>query len=523
MDGEMTNPPYTLGQLIDFLDDLERNRELQRLQHQERLRNDPVNAALNAVYAAALRWQPDEREMPGIRRIELLCDLEEGEAGINAAKVRRLRARICRRQHWQPQHAEGLTLGEAADILEGVQRVTLEELQRAQSGYLHHGLATLDTVHVGSEEVVQVTGLSCKVVAGTTPTACPDANPVLPPSLLAGAERAIRRLYPLPEGTTIHWVGHDAGVRNRCRCHPNAPFAAPFDQSRWAGVASSPASQPLPAVRIASSPLGSASSSSQSSPAAEVASAPAAFTVGDIRALLVYRANLAAHREALRTLNPARVLGASLFPSANPMEYAELARALTPPEPPRLTDDLAWTLVTYRRLAESARLARGEAPDEGDLMSLVGSVAGGTGLAVEELLRMPDRAFGQLVLQAKGVAPLTETGGSDRSEAEVGEGATSPSGGVSAARNGLPVAGPVLSESELSVLLVLRGRHPRLVKNADIEAAAMLSKQTVGEAVTSLIAKNLAARPNGERKGATVTPEGIALADRIRNSSPNHP
>lgn len=228
---------YTLGELIDFLAALERNRDVQRVADQEHFRRDPVGAALHANYSAALRWRPDEGEMPGIHRIELLCDLELGEAGINAAKVRRLRGRICEQQRWRPPHADQLTLDQAADLLEGVQRVTLDELQQVSRSQLHHGLATLDDICIGSGEQIQVTGLSCKVIAGRTPTACPDACPVLPPSLLPLAERAIRRLYPLPEETTVHWVGHDAGVRNRCRCHPDAPFAAPFDQSRWAAVA----------------------------------------------------------------------------------------------------------------------------------------------------------------------------------------------------------------------------------------------------------------------------------------------
>ena len=227
---------HTLGQLVGFLDDLERNREFHRLNQQEQLRRDPVGAAVNAVYSAALRWRPDEGEMPGIRRIELLCDLEPGEAGINAAKARRLRARICQQQRWQTRHADELTLDEAADLLDGVQRVTIDELKQVSRDQLHHGHATLDMIGVGSGQAVQVTGLSCKVIAGTIPTACPDANPVLPPSMLPLAEQAIRRLHELPNGTTVHWVGHDTGVRNRCRCHPTAPFAAPFDRHRWAAV-----------------------------------------------------------------------------------------------------------------------------------------------------------------------------------------------------------------------------------------------------------------------------------------------
>ena len=234
--------PYTLGQLIEFLEGLERNREFQRLQQQEQLRRNPVNAAMNAAYVSVLRWQPDESQMPGIRRIELLCDLEPGDAGINAAKVRRLRAGVCQRQHWEPQHANQLTLDEAADVLQGIRRVPIDELQRAGQDAIHHGLATLDTIRtsLAPDAVIQITGLSCKVIVGTTPTACPDANPVLPPSMLSLAEQAIRRLHPLPPGTTIHWVGHDTGMRNRCRCHPDAPFAAPFDQHRWTVPPSEP-------------------------------------------------------------------------------------------------------------------------------------------------------------------------------------------------------------------------------------------------------------------------------------------
>jgi hypothetical protein len=158
--------------LIEFLDGIEHNREFHRLRQQEHLRRDPAGAMLNAVYSAGLRWQPDDSMMPGIRRVELLCDLEPGEVGVNAAKVRRLRARICRQQHWQPHHADQLTLNQAADLLEGVRPVTLEELERAARDQFHHGLATLDTIDLGGNEGVRVTGLSCKVIPGPTPTAC---------------------------------------------------------------------------------------------------------------------------------------------------------------------------------------------------------------------------------------------------------------------------------------------------------------------------------------------------------------
>ena len=287
-----------------------------------------------------------------------MCDLEPGEAGINAAKVRRFRARICQQQHWQPQHADQLTLDEAADLLQGIQRVTPDELQRDGQDHAHHGLATLDQIGLGGGEVVQVTGLSCKVIAGTTPTACPDANPVLPPSLLPSAERAIRRLFPLPAGTTIHWVGHDTGIRSRCRCHPNAPFAAPFDRGRWASVVRSeppsPSSTPE-GSKPTESDLGVDTPQSAHIPPSQPAeTAPQPITVGDIRDLLVYQRKLADHLERLKHLNPTEVLAASWFPSAMPMRRAEHIAALTPPTPPRLTEDAAWSLPTYRRIAEAA-------------------------------------------------------------------------------------------------------------------------------------------------------------------------
>jgi hypothetical protein len=354
---EAAAPPvrsqYTLGWLIQWLDGSDRNREIRLVNHQEQYRRSPGSAMMNRAYEAALSWRPEELNIPGIRRIEVLCDLEDGEAGITAAKVRRLRARICRQQHWQPQHANELTLDEAADILEGVQRVTLDDQQRLSQDTFHHGLATIDTITVGAGEVVQVTGLSCKVIAGTTPTPCPNANPPLPPSLIPVAEQAIRRLNRLPAGTTIHWVGHDTGYRSRCRCHPDAPFAAPFDQARWTGV-----------VR---------------------------------------------------------------------------------PEPPA-----------------PAGPAEGSNPQASE--------------------------------------PVNDTTAS---------GDTGPT--------------PCLDAGELAVLTVLRDAHPKLLLNVDIVAAVELSKQTVDNAVKELLGKKLIHRPKGKRKGTTVTAEGIALVDRIRKSSVDHP
>jgi hypothetical protein len=243
-------PTYTLGELIRDLeaDERRRARELATARPPVRVvsANEYLNSLHCAAYSAGLAWRPDEVRMPGVGRIELLCDREPGEPGITAAKVRRLRARVCEIQGWRtPEPANALDLNTVADLLNGVRRVSLEELQQVARDQFHHGLAEHDRISLGCDRWVGVTGLSCKVIPGSTPTLCPNANPDLPPSLLATAEQAVRRLNHLPEGTTIHWVGHDTGLRNRCTCHPDAPYAAPFDRERWSAVAQPHAQSPL--------------------------------------------------------------------------------------------------------------------------------------------------------------------------------------------------------------------------------------------------------------------------------------
>jgi hypothetical protein len=384
------NSPYTLGQLISELEGIEQSRELRLLNHQEQLRRNPLSAVMNRAYESAMAWRTDETRMPGISRVELLCDRLPGEAGITVAKVRRLRADICERTRCQISHANNLTLNEAADTLEGVHRVSLAEQQAAQHDQLHHGLATLDMIQVGVEprDFVQVTGVSCKVIPGTTPTACPDAKPILPPSLLRKAEEAIRRLYQLPAGTTIHWLGHDTGVRSRCRCpeYRDSPFTAPFDQHRWAAVGQ-PNSNP-----------------SNPSPSSGVS-----FTVGDVRDLLQYQANLAAYRARLKSVNPGEVLAATWFPSAQPVYSAEILASLIEPKAPRLTQAAAWTLATYRCLVVTVQAENRQSPTENDLMLLVGPVAERTQRTVDELMRLPEREFYKFVEEGNRRVPEVPT------------------------------------------------------------------------------------------------------------------
>ena len=79
-----------------------------------------------------------------------------------------------------------------------------------------------------------------------------------------------------------------------------------------------------------------------------------------------------------------------------------------------------------------------------------------------------------------------------------------------------PSPAPTLDATNLAVLRFLGETAPRLVLNAAIEAGAQRGKQAVIAAVNRLIDQKLAARPNGPRKGTTITDEGKRLLARIR-------
>jgi hypothetical protein len=101
--------------------------------------------------------------------------------------------------------------------------------------------------------------------------------------------------------------------------------------------------------------------------------------------------------------------------------------------------------------------------------------------------------------------------------------AATPSTSTTPAGPDHPGADPMVDDREWAVLTALRDRHPVRMKNVEIEAAAGASKQTVGEVVSGLIARGLAARPPGNRRGVALTPAGLAVVDRIRKSSLTHP
>jgi hypothetical protein len=110
-----------------------------------------------------------------------------------------------------------------------------------------------------------------------------------------------------------------------------------------------------------------------------------------------------------------------------------------------------------------------------------------------------------------GLEPCWDAGGTD---ADMGGGMAS---GATGAAEG------AIDPNERAILVALLVRHPVLMKLVDVETAARLSKQTVGDAVQNLLAKKFVHRPSGVRKGAGLTAEGLVLARRLHNSTDNHP
>lgn len=74
-----------------------------------------------------------------------------------------------------------------------------------------------------------------------------------------------------------------------------------------------------------------------------------------------------------------------------------------------------------------------------------------------------------------------------------------------------------ISDSEVCVLKCLQVRKPALLKIEDIMDATGFSRDTVLKVVKGLIEQKLAHRPKGERKGATLTENGLLIATRINS------
>jgi hypothetical protein len=112
---------YTLGQLLAEVERCERvyQQELERGKALEAKGTIlGVHLARDKIFQAELnRFKPAPSRMPGIGRIELLCDERFG-ARITAEAVRKLRAELCRRCGLSIRKTDALTLDEVADKLQ---------------------------------------------------------------------------------------------------------------------------------------------------------------------------------------------------------------------------------------------------------------------------------------------------------------------------------------------------------------------------------------------------------------------
>jgi hypothetical protein len=69
----------------------------------------------------------------------------------------------------------------------------------------------------------------------------------------------------------------------------------------------------------------------------------------------------------------------------------------------------------------------------------------------------------------------------------------------------------VLTPEDIRILKVLAARRPTTVNQYDLETELGLSRGTIGPRLKQLRAWGLVDRPRGERKGDTITPEGIRV------------
>jgi hypothetical protein len=109
--------PYTLGRLLLELEGSEMAYQ-DNLRTVERIERRDGSIAAHGIRnsAEAMRWQPDSARMPGIGRIEALCD-EEWGTGLKSENVRRLRGRVCSKLGVGIEEANAMTLDSVTTTL----------------------------------------------------------------------------------------------------------------------------------------------------------------------------------------------------------------------------------------------------------------------------------------------------------------------------------------------------------------------------------------------------------------------
>jgi hypothetical protein len=118
--------------LLGELDACERLYAEARSEAEHARSTGDLSARYKFQRAEGLRWRPDPEGMPGIRRVELLCDLEPGDPGVTAAKVRGLRAKVARLRGLTLDQADALDLNAVATALEEPATAPKEPAERPE-------------------------------------------------------------------------------------------------------------------------------------------------------------------------------------------------------------------------------------------------------------------------------------------------------------------------------------------------------------------------------------------------------
>jgi hypothetical protein len=172
-------------------------------------------------------------------RLQSACAKEYG-TDISFESVVGLRTILCRKMAIPPKAVEEMDAQEAIDRICGIKRCppelafqeltpgSPEKVPKIWLDALAHNQYLIDYIHIGMGAWQTVSRADCIIVPGTTPSLCPDADPVMPAHLLPSVKEAFCELKLLNAGQTIHWVGVKTYLRKRCRCFgTGAPARSP--------------------------------------------------------------------------------------------------------------------------------------------------------------------------------------------------------------------------------------------------------------------------------------------------------
>ncbi len=158
--------------------------------------------------------------MPGIDRLTLLCDRAFDGTGLTAQNARRARADLCKELCCSLEFANELSLHDVVNVLEGLRPSALPPRIEAKD-LRAYPLLTLDYLEImPGNSPIPIYPASCRVVHGDAPSVCPHAAPPLPRDYIPHVEKVFREFGQVPDGCTVHWIGHEAWKRNLCHCFP---------------------------------------------------------------------------------------------------------------------------------------------------------------------------------------------------------------------------------------------------------------------------------------------------------------